>query len=371
MNPRYYRSFVALAALLLMGGSDAEVAPRSSEASVRGPTRGTTDQDSAPQIPAPSDLGTRRPDARVAGVPSFATQAAEVEPPTRMGVTADASSSSALEAVGPAPTPTAAQSPEPDRIASANPDRDRRYRRRYRNRYPGPIPTPAEWEPPEGPVRIALQAGHWRAHEAPDELPGLKNNGTRWNDVAEWEANLGIARRAAAMLEEMGYAVDILPAVVPPGYRAHLFISIHADGSGDPRASGYRVAPPRRDATGRADAVASLLQTSYGEATGIRHLTSATRRMRNYYAFNFRRYEHALHPMTIAVILETGFLTSARDRSVILDDPDRAARGIVEAVRAFPVTALETVADEAADHETVTSSPPSDPGRLAARRPGS
>lgn len=225
-------------------------------------------------------------------------------------------------------------------------------------------------------MRIALQAGHWRAHEAPRELSGLKDNGTRWNDVAEWEANLGIARRAATMLEEMGYAVDILPAVVPPGYRAHLFISIHADGSGDPRASGYRVAAPRRDATGRADVVASLLQTSYGEATGIRHLTSATRRMRNYYAFNFRRYEHALHPMTIAVILETGFLTSHTDRSVILDDPDRAARGIVEAVRAFPVTALKTVADETADHETtdaeiLTLSPPADPGRPATRRPGS
>jgi N-acetylmuramoyl-L-alanine amidase len=60
--------------------------------------------------------------------------------------------------------------------------------------------------------------------------------------------------------------------------------------------------------------------------------------MQNYYAFNFRRYEHALHPMTIGVILETGFLTSSRDRGVIVDDPGRAARGIVEAVKAFPVT---------------------------------
>jgi hypothetical protein len=60
--------------------------------------------------------------------------------------------------------------------------------------------------------------------------------------------------------------------------------------------------------------------------------------MQNYYAFNFRRYEHALHPMTIGVIMETGFLTSPRDRRVIVDDPERAARGIVEAVKAFPET---------------------------------
>ena len=62
--------------------------------------------------------------------------------------------------------------------------------------------------------------------------------------------------------------------------------------------------------------------------------------MQNYYAFNYRRYEHALHPMTIGVILETGFLTSAHDRTVIVEDPERVARAIVEAVRAFPETRL-------------------------------
>ncbi|MDZ7778733.1 MAG: hypothetical protein U5R14_02200 [Gemmatimonadota bacterium] len=94
----------------------------------------------------------------------------------------------------------------------------------------------------------------------------------------------------------------------------------------------------RRDATGRADRMAALLDESYGSLTGLRRLPTTTRRMRNYYAFNFRRYEHALHPMTIAVILETGFLTSPRDREVILDDPDRAARGIVHAVTRFSET---------------------------------
>lgn len=193
-------------------------------------------------------------------------------------------------------------------------------------------------------MRIALQAGHWRADEAPSELSGLKDNGTRWGEMAEWQANLEIARRAGAMLEGLGYDVDILPAVVPPGYRAHLFISIHADGSNDPSASGYRVAAPRRDATGRAGQIAELLERSYGEATGIKRLPTVTRRMQNYYAFNFRRYEHALHPMTIGVILETGFLTSARDREVIVADPERAARGIVAAVTAFSVTPPPVVA---------------------------
>jgi len=223
-------------------------------------------------------------------------------------------------------------------------DQDERRWRRSRNRYPGPIPTPAEWQAPEGPVKIALQAGHWRADEAPRELWGLRGNGTRWEEIAEWQANLEIARQAGAMLEELGYEVDILPAVVPPGYRAHLFISIHSDGSGDPNASGYRVAAPSRDATGRALGIAQLLEESYGKATGLHRIPTVTRRMRNYYAFNFRRYEHALHPMTIGVIIETGFLTSAKDRGVIVSDPARAARGIVEAVSAFPVTPPPAVA---------------------------
>jgi len=209
---------------------------------------------------------------------------------------------------------------------------------RGRSRYPGPIPTPAEWEPPEGPVRIGLQAGHWKADEAPRELSGLRDNGTAWGGTAEWEVNLAIAEAAAEMLREIGYEVDLLPAVVPPSYRAHLFIAIHADGSNDPNASGYRVATPRRDATGRASRFAELLKASYGEATSLRQIPTVTRRMRSYYAFNFRRYEHALHPMTIGVILETGFMTSSRDRRVILSEPEKAAKGIVDAVLAFPLT---------------------------------
>jgi N-acetylmuramoyl-L-alanine amidase len=215
---------------------------------------------------------------------------------------------------------------------------DRSSLRRGRNRYPGPIPTPEEWRPPEGPVRIALQAGHWKADEAPRELSGLRDNGTAWRSTAEWEVNLKIAQQAGVLLEELGYEVDILPAVVPPSYRAHLFIAIHADGSNDSRASGFRVSGPRQDATGRASGFVELLQRSYGKETELRRLPDVTHRMQNYYAFNFRRYEHALHPMTIAVIIETGFLTSPGDRSVIIDDPQRAARGIVEAVKAFPET---------------------------------
>lgn len=279
------------------------------------------------------------------GLVGVGTLALMVLTRTFLGGEASAAGGASADQVEPtrevaAPTPLASPPPAVREARDAPSQEAPPRRRRWRNynRYPGPIPTPEEWRAPDGPVRIALQVGHWRTEEAPRELSGLRRNGASWNGLAEWEVNLEIARHAGAMLEELGYMVDILPAVVPPDYRAHLFIAIHADASNDPGTTGYRVAAPGRDATGRATDFVDLLNRKYGEVTGIRRLPTVTRRMRNYYAFNFRRYEHALHPMTIAAIIETGFLTNADDREVIVSQPDLVARGIVEGIIAFPIT---------------------------------
>jgi N-acetylmuramoyl-L-alanine amidase len=199
--------------------------------------------------------------------------------------------------------------------------------------------------------RIALQAGHWLAAEAPDELAGIRSNGTRGGGKMEWEVNLEIARLAAGMLEEAGYIVDVLPATVPPSYRADLFIAIHADGHNDTSISGFRAAS-RRDRFGRrgrelvsapgSEAVSArgrefveILANEYGRATNLRRIGDVTRRMENYYAFNSRRFVHSLHPETVGVILETGFLTNASDRHIIVDAPSKAAQGIVGAVQLY------------------------------------
>ena len=200
---------------------------------------------------------------------------------------------------------------------------------------------------PAPPLRVALQAGHWKAQEAPDELRGLRNNGgTTGGGKTEWEVNLEIARLAGALLEDAGYTVDILSATVPQAYRADAFVAIHADGNNDSSVAGYRVGWPRRDATRRASELAEVLADTYGAATGIRYLPVATRRMRGYYAFRYNRYRHAIHPTTVAVIIETGFLTNPGDRAVIVTDPARAAKGIFEGLTRFlgPSTAeaLET-----------------------------
>ena len=200
---------------------------------------------------------------------------------------------------------------------------------------PVTIAVEAPWVRPDGPLRVALQAGHWKAREAPAEQAGLRDNGTSGGGKAEWEVNLAIARRAGAMLEQAGYVVDILPTTIPPDYFADVFVAIHADGNPSTSVSGYRAAAPRRDRTGKAADFAALLTKSYGQATGLPLYPTVTRRMTSYYAFNSRRYEHSLHPMTVGVIIETGFLTSPRDRRIIVNAPDRAARGIADAVIEF------------------------------------
>ena len=78
-----------------------------------------------------------------------------------------------------------------------------------------------------------------------------------------------------------------------------------------------------------------LLETEYQQATDLSLDRNVTHNMRGYYAFNWRRYEHAVHPMTTAVILEAGFLTSPHDRAILIGDSRRAAEGIAKAVTQF------------------------------------
>src|SRR5690606_23394369 len=54
---------------------------------------------------------------------------------------------------------------------------------------PGAAPELDADRAPAAP-RVALQAGHWLAHEAPDELARIRSNGTRGGGVHEWEVTL-------------------------------------------------------------------------------------------------------------------------------------------------------------------------------------
>ncbi|MES2668268.1 MAG: N-acetylmuramoyl-L-alanine amidase [Patescibacteria group bacterium] len=190
--------------------------------------------------------------------------------------------------------------------------------------------------PREGPLRVGIQAGHWRLDEVPLELAGLRaSSGASGGGVSEQKTVLAIAQETKAMLEERGIVVDLLPATVPVDYVADAFVSIHADGSASAASSGFKIAGPRRDFSGTSGALVSALYQEYGTETGLRQDANITRRMNGYYAFNWRRYDHALHPLVPAAIVETGFMTSASDRALIVARPEVPARGIADGILAF------------------------------------
>jgi N-acetylmuramoyl-L-alanine amidase len=199
-----------------------------------------------------------------------------------------------------------------------------------------PEPEPAPWVRPDGPLRVGLQAGHWKVAEVPEELENLKRNtGATGGGKAEWQVNLAIAEKTKALLEAEGVVVDLLPTTIPEGYWADAFVAIHADGNPDTTVTGYKAAAPRRDRTGKAAALAAGLEASYEETTGLPRDPNVTRNMRGYYAFNSRRYRHAIHPMTPGAIFETGFLTNPRDRRIIVSAQDKAARGLADGILGF------------------------------------
>lgn len=194
-------------------------------------------------------------------------------------------------------------------------------------------PTP---RPPGTPPRVGLQVGHLRSEELPEELARLRaSTGARWGSVTEAELNLAVANRVKPLLEAQGVVVDFLPATVPPGYDADAFIAIHADGSSSPAARGWKLATPwRTSAASRT--LMNAVAAAYGPATGLpQDSGGVTFNMKGYYAFSYRRYQHAIARTTPAIIIEMGFMTSAADRAVLFGQPERVARGIADGVLAY------------------------------------
>jgi hypothetical protein len=194
--------------------------------------------------------------------------------------------------------------------------------------YPTPSPRPAGT-----PWRVGLQVGHWRSEDLPEELARLRtSSGAYYNGVTEAELNYEIATRVQALLEAEGVVVDLLPATVPPGYDADAFIAIHADGSPGSAARGWKLATYWRTSQASQqllDAVAA----AYGPATGLpEDVGGVTVNMRGYYAFSYRRHEHAVARTTPALIVEMGFMTNAADRAVLFGRPDRVAAGIATGI---------------------------------------
>lgn len=208
--------------------------------------------------------------------------------------------------------------------------------------------TFVNWQRPVGPIKVALQVGHLHNDYLPNELEKLrKNDGATGGGKAEWEVNLEIAEHTKRKLESAGFIVDILPATVPPNYWADIFIAIHADGNENRGVTGFKAAGAERDITGKANTLARTIENEYTKLTGMyldRENISVN--MRYYYAFSWWRFEHAVHPLTTSVIVETGYLTNPNDRKLIVNQPEKSAEGITRGVLKFLNTQQASVDQE-------------------------
>lgn len=188
------------------------------------------------------------------------------------------------------------------------------------------------------PPRVGVQAGHAETYNAPDELKALRGSiGAFQDDWGESIVNLDIARRVTAILQRYGLAVDLLPTTIPPHYRADAFVALHADAWEDEKLSGFKVT--RGDwsiSTLRDDTLVADLVSEYAAGTGLpEHRASISDNMMQYYAFNYKRFEHAVDPSTPAAIMEMGFLTNDGDRQLLREQPDRVATAIAMGILKF------------------------------------
>lgn len=187
-----------------------------------------------------------------------------------------------------------------------------------------------------GPPRVGVQIGHDGVAAHPDELGHLRGNTGGYADgLSELAVNRSVARALQIRLEAHGIAVDTLRATPPADYYADLTLSLHADSVLDPDRQGYKSAhfnPPRSPLE---PTLKTIIDHSYLSATGV-HDDSAntTGAMHGYYAFNFRSYEHTIHPATPALLVELGYLSSPAD-AALLRQPGRVADALTVGVVDF------------------------------------
>ena len=200
------------------------------------------------------------------------------------------------------------------------------------------------------PLRVGIQAGHWKAAEAPDELRSLRTQtGAYYGGRSEWALNLDIARRTAELLRAQGVVVDVWPVTIPTGYQADAFISLHADANGSTRARGYKVATRwRSNVAWRDQILTEMVGDTYARLTGLPRDPSVTRGMQGYYAFNtYRGTEYRVARSTSSMILEMGFITNAADRALMFDRPGTVANAVAQGLMAYLRNAASANATQA------------------------
>ena len=186
-----------------------------------------------------------------------------------------------------------------------------------------------------GPVRVGVQIGHLHAPDHPEEHARLRvSTGGEAHGWTELEINLAVADVLADILAEHGVAVDLLPASVPPRYRADVLVSLHADSSDDPERRGYKSAHFEPARTPQERALKALVDRSYLAATALPDdHENVSGNMLWYYAFD-PRYHHSVAPVTPSLLVEMGYISNRSDLAV-LTRPEVPAAAIAEGLIAY------------------------------------
>ncbi|MEX2542987.1 MAG: N-acetylmuramoyl-L-alanine amidase [Trueperaceae bacterium] len=186
-----------------------------------------------------------------------------------------------------------------------------------------------------GPPRIGLQVGHLDAEAHPEELARLRvSTGGLGGGMQEVDVNRAVAAALAERLERRGIAVDLLPATVPPRYRAELVVAIHADSSLEPGRRGYKSAVFRPVRNRWDERLKRALDSAYLAGSSLPDDdANVTGDMLEYYAFN-GSFRHSVARRTPAAIVEIGYLSHPSDRE-LLRRPDRVAALLEEGITAF------------------------------------
>lgn len=183
---------------------------------------------------------------------------------------------------------------------------------------------------PVGPLPVGIVAGHSGIH--PDS--GLEDPGATCSDgLTELQVNGSIAGLAVQGLQAAGIETVLLEEWDErlEGFRGAALVSIHADSCApiNNLATGYKVAAAVESLTpDRTQRLVACMADRYGRMTGLRfHPHSVTLDMTEYHTF------FEIHSDTPAAIIEVGFMYL--DRDFLTQQPDVAARGIVEGLLCY------------------------------------
>ncbi len=168
---------------------------------------------------------------------------------------------------------------------------------------------------PTGGMDVAIIAGH-KGNDSGAVCP---------DGLTEAETNLQIAKLVADGLAREGIRVEIMDEFDRRlrGLKANALVSIHTD-SCESSFSGFKVAS-EEGGTAESERLATCLWDKYEAATGLpRSYDTITQNMTNYHAFR------EISLSTPAAIIELGFLKA--DRELLTQDPERAAKGVVNGV---------------------------------------